>query len=150
MAYDLVLEVAMKDQHFQQRNLLLHGPWKWLLTEFASYFGVSDAYTKLRYWDVVRLVRLPFLIFLLISLKWVLILFIPEWFLIHTSIMLISRYLSYVMDVATPTADCLTLVYDLLLPVVMKGNCKSTLSHQEVKPKFAVLNNCYWWWWCSF
>lgn len=88
VAYDLVLEVAMKDQHFQQRNLLLHGPWKWLLTEFASYFGVSDAYTKL-------------------------------------------RYLSYVMDVATPTADCLTLVYDLLLPVVMKGNCKSTLSHQE-------------------
>ncbi|KAL1817630.1 hypothetical protein ACET3Z_020204 [Daucus carota] len=88
VAYDLVLEVAMKDQHFQQRNLLLHGPWKWLLIEFASYFGVSDAYTKL-------------------------------------------RYLSYVMDVATPTADCLTLVHDLLMPVVLKGNCKSTLSHQE-------------------
>ncbi|KAL8145434.1 hypothetical protein AgCh_003556 [Apium graveolens] len=88
VAYDLVLEVAMRDQHFQQRNLVIHGPWKWLLTEFASYFGVSDAYTKL-------------------------------------------RYLSYVMDVATPTADCLTLVYDLLMPVVMKGNCKSTLSHQE-------------------
>ncbi|KAK3030728.1 hypothetical protein RJ639_036532, partial [Escallonia herrerae] len=84
VAYDLVLEVAMKVLHFQQRNLSLHGPWKWLLTEFASYFGVSDTYTKL-------------------------------------------RYLSYVMDVATPTADCLTLVYDLLLPVVSKG----TLSHQE-------------------
>ncbi|KAK1396035.1 Pesticidal crystal cry8Ba [Heracleum sosnowskyi] len=88
VAYDLVLEVAMRDQHFQQRNLLIHGPWKWLLTEFASYFGVSDSYTKL-------------------------------------------RYLSYVMDVATPTADCLTLVHDLLNPVVSKGNCKSTLSHQE-------------------
>ncbi|XP_015874207.3 uncharacterized protein LOC107411178 [Ziziphus jujuba] len=88
VAYDLVLEVAMKVQHFQQRNLLLHGPWKWLLTEFASYYGVSDVYTKL-------------------------------------------RYLSYVMDVATPTADCLTLVYDLLMPVVMKGHSKSTLSHQE-------------------
>ncbi|XP_057490269.1 uncharacterized protein LOC130776172 [Actinidia eriantha] len=88
VAYDLVLEVAMKVQHFQQRNLLLHGSWKWLLTEFASYYGVSDAYTRL-------------------------------------------RYLSYVMDVATPTADCLTLVYDLLCPVIMKGNCKSTLSHQE-------------------
>uniref|UniRef100_A0A5B6ZKD2 Pesticidal crystal cry8Ba protein n=1 Tax=Davidia involucrata TaxID=16924 RepID=A0A5B6ZKD2_DAVIN len=88
VAYDLVLEVAMKVQHFQQRNLLLHGPWKWLLTEFASYYGVSDAYTKL-------------------------------------------RYLSYVMDVATPTADCLTLVHDLLLPVIMRGNIKSTLSHQE-------------------
>ncbi|KAM7514512.1 hypothetical protein LguiA_004095 [Lonicera macranthoides] len=88
VAYDLALETAMKVQNFQQRNLLLHGPWKWLLTEFASYYGVSDAYTKL-------------------------------------------RYLSYVMDVATPTADCLTLVYDLLLPVVMKGHSKSTLSHQE-------------------
>ncbi|KAK9284724.1 hypothetical protein L1049_023901 [Liquidambar formosana] len=88
VAYDLVLEVAMKVQHFQQRNLLLHDPWKWLLTEFASYYGVSDAYTKL-------------------------------------------RYLSYVMDVATPTADCLILVHDLLLPVLMKGNSKTALSHQE-------------------
>ncbi|KAF9620736.1 hypothetical protein IFM89_014257 [Coptis chinensis] len=88
VAYDFVFEVAMKIQHFQQRNLFLHGPWKWLLTEFASYYGVSDAYTKL-------------------------------------------RYLSYVMDVATPTADCLVLVQDLLFPVVMKGHAKSTLSHQE-------------------
>ncbi|GMH00239.1 hypothetical protein Nepgr_002078 [Nepenthes gracilis] len=88
VAYDLVLEVAMKVQQFQQRNLLLHGQWKWLLEEFASYYGVSDAYTKL-------------------------------------------RYLSYVMDVATPTADCLTLVYELLYPVAIKGNMKSTLSHQE-------------------
>ncbi|XP_059637232.1 uncharacterized protein LOC132279312 [Cornus florida] len=88
VAYDLVLEVVLKIQHFQPRNLLLHGPWKWLLQEFASYYGVSDIYTKL-------------------------------------------RYLSYIMDVATPTADCLTLVYDLLLPVVMKGHSKSTLSHQE-------------------
>ncbi|KAM1014194.1 hypothetical protein EV1_043720 [Malus domestica] len=88
VAYDLVLEAAMKVQHFQQRNLVLHGPWKWLLTEFATYYGVSDVYTKL-------------------------------------------RYLSYVMDVATPTADCLNLVYDLLRPVLMKGHNKSMLSHQE-------------------
>lgn len=60
------------------------------MTEFASYFGVSDAYTKL-------------------------------------------RYLSYVMDVATPTADCLDLVHDLLLPVVIKGKTRHTLSHQEVR-----------------
>lgn len=58
MAYDLVLEVAMKAQNFQQRNLLLNGPWKWLLDNFASYYGVSHAYTKLRYgseveWTVV-------------------------------------------------------------------------------------------------
>ncbi|KAK3211193.1 hypothetical protein Dsin_015899 [Dipteronia sinensis] len=88
VAYDLVLENAMKAQNFQQRNLLLKGPWKWLLDNFASYYGVSDAYTKL-------------------------------------------RYLSYIMDVATPTRDCLALVYDLLLPVLMKGNSKSVLSHQE-------------------
>ncbi|KAL0461414.1 UNVERIFIED_CONTAM: hypothetical protein Slati_0029000 [Sesamum latifolium] len=90
IAYDCVLETAMKVQQFQQRNLLLHGPWRWLVTEFASYFGVSDAYTKL-------------------------------------------RYLSYVMDVATPTADCLDLVHDLLLPVVIKGKSRHTLSHQEVR-----------------
>ncbi|KAG1366588.1 hypothetical protein COCNU_13G003780 [Cocos nucifera] len=88
VAYDIVLEVAMKAQRFQQRNLLLHGQWKWLLTEFASYYGVSDAYTKL-------------------------------------------RYLSYVMDVATPTSDCLILVHDLLLPVMLKSHSKNTLSHQE-------------------
>ncbi|XP_031388019.1 uncharacterized protein LOC116201048 [Punica granatum] len=88
VAYDLVLEVAMKVQQFQQRNLLLHGPWKWLLAEFSSYYGVSDVYTKL-------------------------------------------RYLSYVMDVATPTADCLVLIHDLLVPVLLKGSKKGTLSHQE-------------------
>ncbi|KAJ8765623.1 hypothetical protein K2173_014745 [Erythroxylum novogranatense] len=89
LAYDFVLEVAMKMVHFQQRKLLLDGPWKWLVTEFASYYGVSDAYTKV-------------------------------------------RYLSYVMNVATPTKDCLELVYDLLHPaVVTKDNRKSVLSQQE-------------------
>ncbi|XP_020586710.1 uncharacterized protein LOC110028968 [Phalaenopsis equestris] len=88
VAYDIVLEVSMKVQRFQQRNLLLHGPWKWLLTEFASYYGVSDAYTRL-------------------------------------------RYLSYIMDVATPTADCLSLVHDLLAPVLLKNGGTKALSHQE-------------------
>ncbi|GFP83698.1 hypothetical protein PHJA_000513300 [Phtheirospermum japonicum] len=100
IAYDCVLETAMKVQQFQQRNLLLHGSWKWLVAEFASYFGVSDAYTKL-------------------------------------------RYLSYVMDVATPTADCLDLVHDLLQPVIIKGKNKHTLSHQEVdKFEFNYLVGC--------
>lgn len=88
VAYDIVLEVAMKAQHIQQRNLVVHGSWKWLLTEFALYYGVSDAYTKL-------------------------------------------RYLSYIMDVATPTADWLNLVHDLLLPILMKDHGTATLSHQE-------------------
>lgn len=87
VAYDLVLEVAMRVQHFQQRNLRLHGSWRWLLTEFASYYGVSDSYTKL-------------------------------------------RYLSSIMDVATPTEDCLVLIHDLLVPVVSARD-ESTLSRQE-------------------
>lgn len=50
------------------------------------------------------------------------------------------------MDVATPTADCLDLVHDLLLPVVIKGKSKNTLSHQEVGglDKFSLFapNHC--------
>ncbi|BBH05756.1 hypothetical protein Prudu_017240 [Prunus dulcis] len=86
VAYDCALEVAMKVQHFQQRNLLLHGSWSWLVTEFASYYGVSKTYTNL-------------------------------------------RYLSYVMDVATPTKDCLTTVHDLLSDV--KAKSTNLLSYQE-------------------
>ncbi|PQP92979.1 uncharacterized protein Pyn_10294 [Prunus yedoensis var. nudiflora] len=86
VAYDCALEVAMKVQHFQQRNLLLHGSWRWLVTEFASYYGVSKTYTNL-------------------------------------------RYLSYVMDVATPTKDCLTSVHDLLSDV--KAKSTNLLSYQE-------------------
>ncbi|PON38807.1 pesticidal crystal cry8Ba protein [Parasponia andersonii] len=88
MAYDFLLEVAFKLQQFNQRNLILKDPWKWLVTEFSSYYGVSDVYTKL-------------------------------------------RYLSHIMDVATPTEYCLNLVYDLLSHVLIKGNGRNTLSHQE-------------------
>lgn len=109
----------MKVQQFQQRNLLLHGPWKWLVAEFASYFGVSDAYTKLRYCIIV--------------LFGITLNFIFTFAYTHLFLLLyLFRYLSYVMDVATPTADCLDLVHDLLLPVVIKGKSKNTLSHQEV------------------
>ncbi|XP_058114690.1 uncharacterized protein LOC131257803 [Magnolia sinica] len=87
LAYDLLLEAAMRSQHFHPRNLRLHGPWKWLLMEFADYYGVSDAYTKL-------------------------------------------RYLSSVMNVATPTKDCLELVYELLIPVV-KARDEKNLTRQE-------------------
>lgn len=47
-AYNIVLEVAMRVQQFQRRNLRLEGTWLWLLSEFASYYGVSVSYTKLR------------------------------------------------------------------------------------------------------
>lgn len=40
------------------------------------------------------------------------------------------------MDVATPTADCLLLIHDLLSPVIVKGN---DLSHQEVS---MVISEC--------
>lgn len=49
LAYNLLLEAAMRVQQFRSRNLCLHGSWKWLLSEFADYYGVSDAYTKLRW-----------------------------------------------------------------------------------------------------
>ncbi|CAK7349180.1 unnamed protein product [Dovyalis caffra] len=59
LAYDLLLEAAMRAQHFHSRNLRLHGPWNWLLIEFADYYGVSDSYTKLRYLSRVMDVALP-------------------------------------------------------------------------------------------
>ncbi|XP_038704638.1 uncharacterized protein LOC120000578 [Tripterygium wilfordii] len=87
LAYDLLLEAAMRGQLFHSRNLRLHGPWKWLLTEFADYYGVSDTYTKL-------------------------------------------RYLSHVMNVATPTKDCLELVKELLVPI-LKAKSEKSLTRQE-------------------
>ncbi|KAJ4980949.1 hypothetical protein NE237_031786 [Protea cynaroides] len=87
LAYDLVLEAAMRAQHFHSRSLRLHGPWMWLLIEFADYYGVSDSYTKL-------------------------------------------RYLSYVMNVATPTKNCLELVHELLAPVI-KARGEKILTRQE-------------------
>ncbi|XP_050385158.1 uncharacterized protein LOC126801747 [Argentina anserina] len=89
VAYDYVFVAAVKFQDFQQRSFLIDGPWKWLLTEFASYFGISEAYTKL-------------------------------------------RHLSYVMDVATPTKDCLTIVHDMLSDIFsMKGKSTNQLSPLE-------------------
>ncbi|KAH7293968.1 hypothetical protein KP509_28G050300 [Ceratopteris richardii] len=87
LAYDIVLEAAMRTQQFGPGNLRLHGSWKWLLSEFALYYGVSDAYTNL-------------------------------------------RYLSHVMEIATPTADCLLLIYDLLYPIVSVQD-QTSLSRQE-------------------
>ncbi|XP_062011137.1 uncharacterized protein LOC133727557 [Rosa rugosa] len=88
-AYDYVFVAAIKFQHFQQRSFLIDGSWNWLLTEFASYFGVSEAYTKL-------------------------------------------RHLSYIMDVATPTEDCLTIVHDMLSEILMmKGKSTNQLSPLE-------------------
>ncbi|KAL7129260.1 hypothetical protein ABFS83_13G053500 [Erythranthe nasuta] len=87
LAYDLLLEAAMRAQQFHARNLRIEGPWKWILTVFADYYGVSDTYTKL-------------------------------------------RYLSYVMNVATPTKDCLELLHELLVPV-LKTRSDRNLTRQE-------------------
>ncbi|KAK2647676.1 hypothetical protein Ddye_015165 [Dipteronia dyeriana] len=87
LAYDILLEAAMRAQHFHSRNLRLQGPWKWLLAEFADYYGVSDSYTKL-------------------------------------------RYLLHVMNVATPTKDCLELVNELLVPI-LKARSERSLTRQE-------------------
>ncbi|GAB2285161.1 hypothetical protein Dimus_019614 [Dionaea muscipula] len=87
LAYDLLLEAAMRAEHFHSHNLRLQAPWNWLLTQFADHYGVSDSYTQL-------------------------------------------RYLSFVMNVATPTKDCLGLVGDLLLPVI-KARSERRLNRQE-------------------
>ncbi|KAL8160420.1 hypothetical protein V2J09_001957 [Rumex salicifolius] len=88
VAYDVVLETAMKVQGFQPRHLVIDGHWKWLVDEFAAFYGVSDSYTKL-------------------------------------------RYLSYVMEIATPTSDCLSLVHDLIFSIISCGSHKMDLSHKE-------------------
>ncbi|MCO5588510.1 hypothetical protein L7F22_042467 [Adiantum nelumboides] len=87
LAYDIVLEAALRTQLFQRRNLRLHGTWTWLLSEFAILYGVSHAYTSL-------------------------------------------RYLACIMEVATPTEDCLELVYDLLYPLINAQN-EAIFSRQE-------------------
>uniref|UniRef100_A0A0D3F220 Uncharacterized protein n=1 Tax=Oryza barthii TaxID=65489 RepID=A0A0D3F220_9ORYZ len=87
IVYDMVLEAAMRAQNFNSKMLHVSGSWKWLLDEFSDYYGVSDAYRKL-------------------------------------------RYLSYILNVATPTKDCLELAYELLLPV-MKARDDRTLTRQE-------------------
>lgn len=87
LAYDLLLEAATRAQRFHAQNLRLNGSWKWLLSEFAEYYGVSDSYTKL-------------------------------------------RYLSHVMNVATPIKTCLQLVHELLVPILSARSDKS-LTRQE-------------------
>uniref|UniRef100_J3LAL3 MHD1 domain-containing protein n=1 Tax=Oryza brachyantha TaxID=4533 RepID=J3LAL3_ORYBR len=87
IVYDMVLEAAMRAQNFNSKMLVVSGSWRWLLDEFSDYYGVSDAYRKL-------------------------------------------RYLSYILNIATPTKDCLELTYELLLPV-MKARDDRTLTRQE-------------------
>ncbi|CAO2813042.1 unnamed protein product [Amaranthus hypochondriacus] len=59
LAYDMLLGAAMRAQNFHSSNLCLYGPWKWLLSEFADYYGVSESYTKLRYLLYVMKVATP-------------------------------------------------------------------------------------------
>ncbi|XP_024979103.1 uncharacterized protein LOC112516321 [Cynara cardunculus var. scolymus] len=59
LAYDLLLEAAMRAQGFHARNLWVVEPWKWLLTEFSDYYGVSESYTKLRHLSHVMNVATP-------------------------------------------------------------------------------------------
>ena len=44
-----------------------------------------------------------------------------------------SRYLHHIMEVETPTEDCLLLIYDLLKPIY-QHKAKERLSRQEVTP----------------
>ncbi|WOK98149.1 hypothetical protein Cni_G06859 [Canna indica] len=59
MIYDMVLDAALRAQNFNSKNLHIKGHWKWLLNEFADYYGVSDAYTKLRYLSAIMTAAAP-------------------------------------------------------------------------------------------
>lgn len=59
LAYDLLLEAAMRAHQFHSRNLCLHGSWKWLLREFADYYEVYPCYTNLRYLSYIMKVATP-------------------------------------------------------------------------------------------
>ncbi|KAJ1278382.1 hypothetical protein BS78_04G075200 [Paspalum vaginatum] len=57
--YDMVLEAALRAQNFNSKMLHISGPWIWLLDEFSDYYGVSDAYRKLRYLSYIMNVSIP-------------------------------------------------------------------------------------------
>ncbi|KAJ4758225.1 transmembrane protein [Rhynchospora pubera] len=59
LIYDVVLEAAMRAQNFHARNLHIKGPWSCLLTEFCTFYSVSDSYKTLRYLSHVMLVAIP-------------------------------------------------------------------------------------------
>lgn len=120
LAYDLLLEAAMRAQKFCAQKLWLDGPWKWLLTEFADYYGVSDSYTKLRYLIKHKIIQVGSIFNTIFS-----------------HFFLVNRYLSHVMSVATPTKDCLELVHQLLVPVI-KARSEKTLTRQEVYIGFKI------------
>lgn len=44
---------------------------------------------------------------------------------------ILPRYLSYLMNIATPTMECLGLLYELLIPVI-KARTEKCLTRQEV------------------
>lgn len=57
--YDLCLKVALRFLEFRRRRLSLHGPWSWLLGEFAGRHQISDAYCRLRYLLVIMMEATP-------------------------------------------------------------------------------------------
>lgn len=59
----------------------------------------------------------------------VIFLFVP--LTLFQPLCVLCRYLSYVMNVATPTKDCLELVHELLVPVI-KARSEKSLTRQEV------------------
>lgn len=57
--YDLCLKVALRYLEFRRRRLSLHGPWSWLLGEYAGRHRISDAYCRLRYLLVIMMEATP-------------------------------------------------------------------------------------------
>lgn len=44
LAYDATLAAALEATGCGRHKLLVEGPWEWLLSNFASYFGVRSFY----------------------------------------------------------------------------------------------------------
>ncbi|GBG85313.1 hypothetical protein CBR_g39880 [Chara braunii] len=59
LAYDVVLETALKVIGFDKRNLRLSGPWKWLLEEFLRTYAISEHYAALRYLTHIMDIAIP-------------------------------------------------------------------------------------------
>lgn len=131
----------------------LHNDIEWIHSGDSSiwstaggcYAGPEVPCTKFTHWgalevDPDRICRVLWSFWLLYQIKvsymydaiWIFsVLNAQEKFQCMFSLHVSCRYLSYVMNVATPTKDCLELLHELLVPV-LKTRSERNLTRQEV------------------
>lgn len=47
--YDFLLNIALQQQGCMRKNLIIDGPWKWLLENFAEQYSLRAPYVQLAY-----------------------------------------------------------------------------------------------------